>query len=86
MHVPIMIIISPALLLSARKQRICVLVISILISIYFMAKMVYQIEYIKHSYFDVNCTKVSVAIFYQPKYNIIYYYPQKLFYLLIYLF
>ncbi|CAH2104345.1 unnamed protein product [Euphydryas editha] len=59
MHVPIMIIISPSLLLSSRKQRICVLIISILISVYFMAKMVYQIEYIKHSYFDVNCTKMG---------------------------
>ncbi|XP_061378195.1 piezo-type mechanosensitive ion channel component isoform X1 [Danaus plexippus] len=59
MHVPIMLIISPALLLSGRKQRLCVLFISILISVYFMAKMVYQIEYIKHSYFDVNCTRMS---------------------------
>ncbi|XP_013133441.1 PREDICTED: piezo-type mechanosensitive ion channel component [Papilio polytes] len=56
MHVPIMLIISPALLLNSRKQRFCVLLISTLISIYLMAKMVYQIEYIKHSYFDVNCT------------------------------
>ncbi|XP_045536774.1 piezo-type mechanosensitive ion channel component isoform X5 [Papilio machaon] len=56
MHVPIMVIISPALLLNSRKQRFCVLLISTLISIYLMAKMVYQIEYIKHSYFDVNCT------------------------------
>nr|XP_026488209.1 piezo-type mechanosensitive ion channel component isoform X2 [Vanessa tameamea] len=59
MHVPIMIIIAPALLLSSRKQRICVLLISTLISVYFMAKMVYQIEYIKHSFFDVNCTKMG---------------------------
>ncbi|KPI94676.1 Protein PIEZO2 [Papilio xuthus] len=56
MHVPIMVLISPALLLNSRKQRFCVLLISTLISIYLMAKMVYQIEYIKHSYFDVNCT------------------------------
>ncbi|XP_041980305.1 piezo-type mechanosensitive ion channel component isoform X3 [Aricia agestis] len=55
-HVPIMLIISPALLLNPRKQRICILFISTLISVYFMAKMVYQIEYIKHSFFDVNCT------------------------------
>ncbi|CAH2240609.1 jg21081 [Pararge aegeria aegeria] len=59
MHVPIMIIISPALLISAPRQRICILFISTLISIYFMAKMIYQIEYITHSYFDVNCTKVN---------------------------
>ncbi|XP_038211570.1 piezo-type mechanosensitive ion channel component-like [Zerene cesonia] len=56
MHVPIMILISPALLLSSRKQRFCILIISTLISVYLMAKMVYQIEYIKHSFFDVNCT------------------------------
>lgn len=59
MHVPIMLIICPALWLSARKQRFCVLFISTLISIYLMAKMVYQIEYIKHSFFDVNCTFVN---------------------------
>ncbi|CAH0726071.1 unnamed protein product, partial [Brenthis ino] len=59
MHVPIMILICPALWLSSRRQRICVLFISTLISIYFMAKMVYQIEYIKHSYFEVNCTKMG---------------------------
>ncbi|CAK1550113.1 unnamed protein product [Leptosia nina] len=56
MHVPIMLIIAPALLLSSRKQRFCMLVISTLISVYLMAKMVYQIEYIQHSFFDVNCT------------------------------
>ncbi|XP_022128318.2 piezo-type mechanosensitive ion channel component isoform X4 [Pieris rapae] len=56
MHVPIMILIAPALWLSSRKQRFCMLVISTLISVYLMAKMVYQIEYIKHSFFDVNCT------------------------------
>ncbi|CAG4944089.1 unnamed protein product [Colias eurytheme] len=56
MHVPIMILISPALLLNSRKQRFCILIISTLISVYLMAKMVYQIEYIKHSFFDVNCT------------------------------
>ncbi|XP_028032235.1 piezo-type mechanosensitive ion channel component isoform X7 [Bombyx mandarina] len=59
MHVPIMIIISPALWFSSRKQRICVLFISTLISVYFMAKMVYQIDYIKHSLFEVNCTSVE---------------------------
>ncbi|XP_037297893.1 piezo-type mechanosensitive ion channel component isoform X3 [Manduca sexta] len=59
MHVPIMIIISPALWLSARKQRFCVLLISTLISVYLMAKMVYQIDYIKHSFFDVSCTTVG---------------------------
>ncbi|XP_059060607.1 piezo-type mechanosensitive ion channel component-like, partial [Achroia grisella] len=59
MHVPIMLIICPALWLSARKQRFCVLLISTLISIYLMAKMVYQIEYIKHDYFNVNCTTVT---------------------------
>lgn len=56
MHVPIMLMAAPALLLSTKKQRFCVLVISILISAYVMAKMVYQIDYIKHSFFDVNCT------------------------------
>ncbi|XP_045785100.1 piezo-type mechanosensitive ion channel component isoform X15 [Maniola jurtina] len=59
MHVPIMIIIAPALLISARRQRICILFISTIVSIYFMAKMIYQIEYIKHSYFDVNCTRID---------------------------
>ncbi|XP_052747026.1 piezo-type mechanosensitive ion channel component [Bicyclus anynana] len=59
MHVPIMIIISPALLISARRQRICILFISTLISVYFMAKMIYQIEYITHNYFDVNCTRIN---------------------------
>ncbi|XP_072936933.1 piezo-type mechanosensitive ion channel component isoform X3 [Epargyreus clarus] len=59
MHVPIMLIISPALLLDARKQRFCVLLISTLISVYFMAKMVYQIQYIQHSFFEVNCTTVD---------------------------
>lgn len=62
MHVPIMIIISPVLWLSARKQRFVVLFISTLISIYFMAKMTYQIGYIKHSTFDVNCTSVSTLL------------------------
>ncbi|CAH0602965.1 unnamed protein product [Chrysodeixis includens] len=56
MHVPIIILISPAMWLNARKQRVCVLFISTLISVYFMAKMVYQIDYIKHSIFEVNCT------------------------------
>lgn len=60
MHVPIMIIIAPALWLHAKRQRILILLISSLISIYFMAKMVYQIDYIKHGTFDVNCT-VSVS-------------------------
>ncbi|XP_049867605.1 piezo-type mechanosensitive ion channel component [Pectinophora gossypiella] len=60
MHVPIMLMICPALLLTRQKQRYCVLIVSTLISVYFMAKMVYQIEYIKHDYFDVNCTTVSV--------------------------
>ncbi|RVE48798.1 hypothetical protein evm_006572 [Chilo suppressalis] len=55
MHVPIMVIIAPALWLSSRRQRICILFISILISIYLMAKMVYQIDYIKHSTFDIQC-------------------------------
>ncbi|XP_069355077.1 piezo-type mechanosensitive ion channel component isoform X10 [Maniola hyperantus] len=59
MHVPIIIIIAPALLISARRQRICILFISTIVSIYFMAKMIYQIEYIKHSYFDVNCTRID---------------------------
>ncbi|XP_050670448.1 piezo-type mechanosensitive ion channel component, partial [Leptidea sinapis] len=59
MHVPIMLILTPATLLSARKQRFCVLLISALISVYFMAKMVYQIKYIQHSYFDVNCTVIG---------------------------
>ncbi|CAG4998121.1 unnamed protein product, partial [Parnassius apollo] len=59
LHVPIMIIISPALLLNSRRQRFCVLLISTLISIYLMAKMVYQIEYIQHSIFDVNCTSAG---------------------------
>ncbi|XP_052758554.1 piezo-type mechanosensitive ion channel component [Galleria mellonella] len=59
MHVPIMLIICPALWLSARKQRFCVLLISTLISIYLMAKMVYQIEYIKHDFFNVNCSTVG---------------------------
>ncbi|XP_026329382.1 piezo-type mechanosensitive ion channel component isoform X3 [Hyposmocoma kahamanoa] len=56
LHVPIMILIAPALLLDRQKQRGCMLIISTIISIYFMAKMVYQIDYIKHSIFDVNCT------------------------------
>ncbi|XP_022834650.1 piezo-type mechanosensitive ion channel component isoform X2 [Spodoptera litura] len=56
MHVPIMLIIAPALWVNASKQRVCVLFISTLISIYFMAKMVYQIGYIKHHSFDVNCS------------------------------
>ncbi|KAJ8729263.1 hypothetical protein PYW08_000844 [Mythimna loreyi] len=55
MHVPIMLIIAPALWLNSSKQRICVLLISALVSIYFMAQMVYQIDYIKHSKFDVTC-------------------------------
>ncbi|CAB3230721.1 unnamed protein product [Arctia plantaginis] len=59
MHVPIMVIISPVLWLRARKQRFVVLFISTLISVYFMAKMTYQIGYIKHSTFDVNCTSVG---------------------------
>ncbi|KOB65642.1 Protein PIEZO2, partial [Operophtera brumata] len=41
--------------------RISVLIISTLISIYVMAKMVYQIDYILHSYFDVECTKIIDA-------------------------
>ncbi|XP_063529379.1 piezo-type mechanosensitive ion channel component isoform X3 [Cydia strobilella] len=56
MHVPIMLIVAPALLLNATKQRIIILFISTLITVYFMAKMVYQIEYIRPSVFDVNCT------------------------------
>ncbi|XP_073942032.1 piezo type mechanosensitive ion channel component isoform X3 [Choristoneura fumiferana] len=56
MHVPIMVIVAPALLLNARKQRAIILFISTLISIYFMLKMMYQIEYIPHNFFDVNCT------------------------------
>ncbi|XP_063358294.1 piezo-type mechanosensitive ion channel component [Cydia amplana] len=56
MHVPIMLIVTPALLLNAKKQRIIILFISTLITVYFMAKMVYQIEYIRPSLFDVNCT------------------------------
>ncbi|XP_063891360.1 piezo-type mechanosensitive ion channel component isoform X3 [Helicoverpa armigera] len=56
MHVPIMLMIAPALWFNAGKQRVCVLFISTLISIYFMAKMVYQIDYIKHYSFDVNCS------------------------------
>ncbi|XP_075992565.1 piezo type mechanosensitive ion channel component isoform X2 [Anticarsia gemmatalis] len=59
MHVPIMVIISPALWLNSSKQRFFVLLISTLISAYFMAKMVYQIDYIKHSTFEVNCTDVD---------------------------
>ncbi|CAG9784241.1 unnamed protein product [Diatraea saccharalis] len=55
MHVPIMVVIAPALWLSSRRQRICILLISILISIYLMAKMVYQIDYIKHSTFEIQC-------------------------------
>lgn len=61
MNVPIILIISPGLLLSTKRQRTCVLIISALISIYFMAKMVYQIDYIQHSYFDVNCTVITVV-------------------------
>ncbi|XP_026726944.1 piezo-type mechanosensitive ion channel component isoform X3 [Trichoplusia ni] len=56
MHVPIIVLISPAMWLNSQKQRLCVLFISTLISVYFMAKMVYQIDYIKHSLFEVNCT------------------------------
>lgn len=56
MHVPIMLIVAPALLLNTRKQRAIILFISTLISIYFMLKMMYQIEYIPHNFFDVNCT------------------------------
>ncbi|XP_053604167.1 piezo-type mechanosensitive ion channel component isoform X3 [Plodia interpunctella] len=56
MHMPIMVIISPALWLSAKKQRFCLLFLSTLISIYLMALMVYQIDYIQSSFFDVNCT------------------------------
>ncbi|XP_068621049.1 piezo-type mechanosensitive ion channel component isoform X2 [Battus philenor] len=59
MHVPIMIFISPALLLNSKKQRFCILLISTLISIYLMAKMVYQIDYIKHAFFDVNCSSIG---------------------------
>ncbi|KAJ0182013.1 hypothetical protein K1T71_002735, partial [Dendrolimus kikuchii] len=60
MHVPIMIIVCPALWLSSRKQRFCVLVISTLISVYLMAKMVYQIDYIQHNYFSVNCSYINI--------------------------
>ncbi|CAH0700428.1 unnamed protein product [Spodoptera exigua] len=60
MHVPIMVMIAPALWLNASKQRVCVLFISTLISVYFMAKMVYQIGYIKHHTFDVNCSSDDV--------------------------
>ncbi|XP_050551095.1 piezo-type mechanosensitive ion channel component isoform X5 [Spodoptera frugiperda] len=56
MHVPIMLMIAPALWVNASKQRVCVLFISTLISVYFMAKMVYQIGYIKHRSFEVNCS------------------------------
>ncbi|XP_063617457.1 piezo-type mechanosensitive ion channel component isoform X4 [Cydia splendana] len=56
MHVPIMLIVAPALLLNAKKQRVIILFISTLITVYFMAKMVYQIEYIRPGVFDVNCT------------------------------
>ncbi|XP_063376522.1 piezo-type mechanosensitive ion channel component isoform X2 [Cydia fagiglandana] len=56
MHVPIMLIVAPALLLNAKKQRVIILFISTLITVYFMAKMVYQIEYIRPAVFDVNCT------------------------------
>ncbi|KAG7311317.1 hypothetical protein JYU34_002354 [Plutella xylostella] len=57
MHVPIMLVISPACLLTTSKQRKLIHLISTLISVYLMAKMVYQIDYIKHSFFDVNCTR-----------------------------
>uniref|UniRef100_A0A2A4JQR7 Uncharacterized protein n=1 Tax=Heliothis virescens TaxID=7102 RepID=A0A2A4JQR7_HELVI len=60
MHVPIMLMVAPALWFNAGKQRVCVLFISTLISIYFMAKMVYQIDYIKHNQFDVNCSSPFV--------------------------
>ncbi|XP_063838505.1 piezo-type mechanosensitive ion channel component isoform X2 [Ostrinia nubilalis] len=59
MHVPIMLMISPGLWLGARRQRICVLLISTLISAYLMAKMVYQIEYIKHAFFSIECPSSS---------------------------
>ncbi|KAL0894989.1 hypothetical protein ABMA27_013468 [Loxostege sticticalis] len=60
MHVPIMIMISPGLWLGARRQRTCVLLISSLISLYLMAKMVYQIDYIKHSFFETQCEESDV--------------------------
>lgn len=61
MHVPIMLMIAPALWVNASKQRVCVLFISTLISVYFMAKMVYQIGYIKHRSFEVNCSTSTVS-------------------------
>ncbi|KAJ2953804.1 hypothetical protein O0L34_g1430 [Tuta absoluta] len=56
MHVPIMVLSCLALVMKRGNQRFCVLIISCLISVYFMAKMVYQIDYISHDYFRVNCT------------------------------
>lgn len=69
MHVLFVLLISLCQIFDSKWQVIVTKIITVVVSVLFIMKMIYQIEYIEHTDYDVNCT---VSKKYVLQFNCIY--------------
>ncbi|XP_026476535.1 piezo-type mechanosensitive ion channel component-like, partial [Ctenocephalides felis] len=56
MHILFVLLISLCQIFDSKWQVIVTKIITVVVSVLFILKMIYQIEYIEHTDYDVNCT------------------------------